>query len=93
MRSPKRLEKMPESSSSNCPECEKRVGMHGIFNVNCSACRAALAISEPCKIARKEMVDAMIARWGPVDDWHVPNCECERVCERKQNQRNAYVPK
>ena len=77
----------------NCPDCENRVRLGGVFNIKCSACRAALAISEPCKIARKEMVDAMIARWGPVDEWQVPNCECERVCARKQAQRDAYVPK
>jgi len=84
---------MHEQSSSNCPDCETRTRLGGIFNVNCSACRAALCISEPCKIARKEMVEAMIARWGPVDDWQVPNCGCERVCERKHNQRTAHVQK
>ena len=77
----------------NCTECATRVRMGGVFNITCSACRAALAISEECKIARKEMVEAMIDRWGPVDDWLVPNCGCDKVCQRKQAQRDAYVSK
>jgi hypothetical protein len=76
-----------------CNECSTRTKLGGVFNITCSACRAALAISEPCKIARKEMVDAMIAKFGPVDDWTVPNCGCERVCKRKEAQRGGYVPK
>jgi hypothetical protein len=76
-----------------CADCSTRTRLGGVFNITCSACRAALAISENCKIARKAMVDAMIARWGPVDEWQVPNCGCAQVCERKQAQRNAHVPK
>lgn len=76
-----------------CNECSTRTKLGGVFNITCSACRAALAISEPCKIARKEMVEAMIAKFGPVDEWEVPNCGCERVCQRKQAQREAHVPK
>ncbi len=74
----------------NCNECSTRTKLGGVFNITCSACRAALAISEDCKIARKEMVEAMIAKFGPVDDWLVPNCGCDKVCKRKQAQREAY---
>jgi hypothetical protein len=78
--------------SDECTYCLDRTRQGGIFDINCPACRAALAISEPCRLARDEMVKDMIKRFGPVDNWQHTHCECKKVCARKQMQRRAGVP-
>ena len=70
-----------------CTDCDSRdQGYTAIFNVACARCRTAIALIQPCKLARKHLVDRMLNKWGPTEGWEVePHCGCDKVC--KQNQR------
>jgi hypothetical protein len=70
-----------------CRDCKSREeGYYGIFDVSCPVCRTSIALSQPCKIARKFLVERMLNKWGPTEGWEVePHCGCIKVC--KQNQR------
>lgn len=82
---------MIETVASPCQDCYSRSqGFPCIYNVNCVDCRVALALSEPCKIMRKDMVERMEKNWGEVPDWKKePHCGCEKQCERLKNMREA----
>jgi hypothetical protein len=69
-----------------CNECVERAeGYGGLFNVACPQCRTAIAMSESCKLARKQMVDRMLNKWGETSGWESePHCGCTKVCVRKQ---------
>ena len=74
-----------------CRDCHSRTqGYYGIFDVSCPDCRTSIALSQPCKIARKYLVERMINKWGPTEGWEVePHCGCVKVC--KQNSRIKNV--
>jgi hypothetical protein len=69
-----------------CRDCESRAnGYYGIFNVSCPGCRTAIAMSESCKLSRKQLVDRMLNKWGDTLGWQSePHCGCTKVCVRKQ---------
>jgi hypothetical protein len=69
-----------------CLECKNRNGgWGGLYNIACPDCRTSIALYERCKIARKQMVERMLQKWGPTEGWEAePHCGCERVCVRKQ---------
>jgi len=69
-----------------CRDCESRAnGYSGIFNVSCPDCRTAIAMSESCKLSRKQLVDRMLNKWGDTMGWQAePHCGCVKVCVRKQ---------
>ena len=64
---------------------EQERGMGGLFNIACPDCRTSIALYERCKIARKQMVERMLQKWGPTEGWEAePHCGCTKVCVRKQ---------
>jgi hypothetical protein len=72
-----------------CRDCESRAnGYSGIFNVSCPDCRTAIAMSESCKLSRKQLVDRMLNKWGDTLGWQSePHCGCTKVCVRKQRTK------
>lgn len=70
-----------------CIDCKIRAeGCDGIFDISCKYCRTAIALSEKCKVTRKQLVERMMKRWGETEGWEAePNCGCTKHCE--QNQR------
>jgi hypothetical protein len=69
-----------------CRDCKNRADGHqGMFDVSCPQCRTAIALSEPCKVTRKEMVDRMLNKWGDTVGWQdEPHCGCEKVCKKRR---------
>lgn len=71
---------------NDCKDCANN---GGVFSLKCPQCRTRIAVNEPCKLARKVMVDGM-RKWGSTENWEVePNCGCFKICRRLDNQRNA----
>lgn len=76
-----------------CLECQNRGTEYGgLFNIACPDCRRAIALSEPCKIVRKQMVDGMLDKWGDTQGWQdEPHCGCEKVCKRRARIKQNYA--
>jgi len=83
--------KLTETVATDCQDCYNRTqGFPCIYDIKCSICRDALVLAEPCKLARKEMVERMEKNWGPVGDWKKePHCGCEKQCQILKNMREA----
>jgi hypothetical protein len=71
-----------------CNRCETN---SIVFDVSCSHCRTRLALSEPCKIIRKMVVDSM-EKYGETEGWKSePHCGCEKLCIRLNNVQKQEV--
>ena len=74
-----------------CRDCKNREeGKGGFFDISCAACRTAVALSQPCKVLRKEMVERMLNKWGETEGWQAePNCGCEKVCKKQRRIKES----
>jgi hypothetical protein len=72
-----------------CEHCEKD---SIVFKVSCSHCRTRLALSEPCKIIRKMIVESL-EKYGETEGWKSePHCGCDKFCVRLNNvQKQTYA--
>jgi len=75
-------------------ECKECSTDSIVYRLTCSGCRTRLALSEPCKIVRKYIVEHIEKQWGHVADWKAnPNCGCDKVCERLKNVQKQTIPR
>ena len=70
-----------------CQQCDEK---SNVFLMQCPSCRTRLALNEPCKYARKLVVQEIEKRYGEVEGWKAePNCGCGSICKRKARLKNA----
>jgi hypothetical protein len=71
-----------------CQYCEDD---SGIFDLHCEKCRQRIAMRQPCKIMRKQLVEEVERQFGFVADYtQEPHCGCDTVCKKKQRIKKNY---
>lgn len=72
-----------------CKYCDAQ---GGTYDCRCPYCRTRLALSEPCKVIRKQVVESMLKRYGNTRGWQSePHCGCEVHCKRRVAKESAKV--
>ena len=62
----------------------------GVYDCKCPQCRTRLALAEPCKVIRKQLVESMRKRYGETENWKAePNCGCDIHCKRRIAKESA----
>ena len=70
-----------------CQQCDEK---SNVYIMQCPQCRTRLALNEPCKQMRKNIVESIEKRYGEVEGWKAdPNCGCTSICKRKARLKNV----